>query len=69
MLHSVFGKALWDSRRAILAWAIGITAVGVGYAAFFPAINTPAYRAALDAFPKGVLDALGFAAVKPIVIG
>ena len=41
MLHSVLTKTLWDRRRVLLAWAIGIVAVGTFYAAFFPAINTP----------------------------
>ena len=61
MLRSILTKTLWDQRRVLIGWAIGITAVGVGYAAFYPAINTPAYLDALESFPKGVLDALGFA--------
>jgi ABC-2 type transport system permease protein len=60
MLRSVFGKTLWDQRRSLLSWAIGITAVGVFYAAFYPAINNEQMRAALEAYPKGFLDAIGF---------
>lgn len=41
MLRSVFGKTLWDQRRSLLGWAIGISAVGVLYAVFYPTINTP----------------------------
>ena len=60
MLRSVFGKTLWDQRRSLLAWAIGIAAIGVAYAAFYPSINTPDMTRALESYPKGMLDALGF---------
>jgi ABC-2 type transport system permease protein len=60
MLRSVFGKTLWDQRRALLGWTIGITVIGVFYAAFYPAINNPEMRAALEAYPEGFLDAIGF---------
>lgn len=60
MLRSVFGKTLWDQRRSLLAWVIGIVAIGVFYAAFYPAINNPEMRAALEAYPEGFLDAIGF---------
>jgi ABC-2 type transport system permease protein len=61
MPRSVFGKTLWDQRRNLLGWTIGITAVGVGYAAFYPAINSQQYLDMLESFPEGVLDAMGFA--------
>lgn len=61
MLRSVFTKSLWDQRRGIVAWAIAIAVVGAAYAAFYPSINDPNMEAALDAFPKEVLDALGMA--------
>ena len=61
MLRSVFSKTLWDLRRTLLGWAIGISAVGVAYAAFYPSVNTPEMADVLDAFPQGVLDAMGFA--------
>jgi len=59
MRRSVFGKMLWDQRRSLLAWAIGITAVGTFYAAFYPMVNTPAMRQALESYPQGMLEALG----------
>jgi ABC-2 type transport system permease protein len=63
MLRNVFAKTLRDQRRVLTGWLIGITAVGVLYASFYPAINSPEMAQALDAFPKGLLDALGFADV------
>lgn len=60
MLRSVFAKTLWDQRRSLVGWIIGITAVGVLYAAFYPTINSPEMAEALKAYPEGLLDAIGF---------
>lgn len=59
MRRSVFGKMLWDQRRSLLGWAIGITVVGTFYAAFYPMVNTPEMRQALESYPQGMLEALG----------
>lgn len=61
MLRSVFGKALWDQRRGILGWSVAVAAVGVLYASFYPSMNNPDMAAALEAFPEGLLEALGMA--------
>lgn len=61
MLRSVFTKSLWDQRRSIAVWAVAIAVVGAAYAAFYPSMNNPDMQAALDAFPKEVLGALGMA--------
>jgi ABC-2 type transport system permease protein len=60
MLRSVFGKTLWDQRQALAGWTIGVTAVGLLYAAFYPTINTPEMADVMDSFPPGLLDAIGF---------
>ena len=60
MLRSVFGKTLWDQRRVLAGWTIGVTAVGLLYAAFYPTINTPQMADVLDSFPEGLLDMIGF---------
>jgi ABC-2 type transport system permease protein len=60
MLRSVFGKTLRDQRRALLGWTIVIAAVGVLYAAFWPLMVTPEMKAAIEAFPPALLDALGY---------
>jgi ABC-2 type transport system permease protein len=59
MLRSVFTKTVWDQRRGLLAWVVGITGVGVLYAAFYPSINSPQMQQALEAYPKGLLEAIG----------
>jgi ABC-2 type transport system permease protein len=60
MLRNVFAKTLWDQRRGLLIWAIGLAAVGVAYAAFWPSFNTPELAGFMEAYPRAVLDALGF---------
>jgi ABC-2 type transport system permease protein len=60
MLRNVFTKTLWDQRRGIIGWSLGIAAVGVLYAAFYPSVASPDMAAAMEAFPQGMLDALGF---------
>jgi len=59
-LRSVFGKTLWDQRRSLAGWLIGISVIGVFYAALYPVINNPEMRAALEAYPESFLDAIGF---------
>lgn len=61
MLRSVFGKTLRDQRRSLLVWTIAIPAIGVLYAAFWPMMVTPEMKAAIEAFPPGLLDILGYA--------
>jgi ABC-2 type transport system permease protein len=60
MLRNVFAKTLWDQRRGIIGWSLSIAAVGVLYAAFYPSMANPDMAAAMEAFPEGMLDALGF---------
>ncbi|HSW43338.1 MAG TPA: ABC transporter permease subunit [Patescibacteria group bacterium] len=60
MLRSVFGKTLRDQRRWLLGWAIVVAAVGVLYASFWPLMVTPEMKAAMDAFPPALLEALNF---------
>jgi ABC-2 type transport system permease protein len=63
MLRSIFTKTLWDQRQSLLGWVIGVTAVGVTYAVFYPAVNTPAMSDVMEAFPPGLLEAMGFAEI------
>lgn len=60
MLRSVFSKTLWDQRRGIVVWALAVAAVGVLYAAFWPTMNTPELIKFLEAYPAGLMEALGF---------
>ena len=60
MLRNVFTKTLWDARRALLGWALAISAVAVMYAAFWPTVNTPEMQDALRNYPQGVLEAINY---------
>jgi ABC-2 type transport system permease protein len=60
MLRSAYGKWLFDSRRSILGWTIAIAGVGGMYAAFWPFIDNPSMRAALEAYPEVILEAMNF---------
>jgi ABC-2 type transport system permease protein len=63
MLRSVLTKTLWEERQGILAFAVGIVAVGCFYASFFPAINTPDVAAMMENMAPELMEALGFTAV------
>jgi ABC-2 type transport system permease protein len=60
MLANPYTKALWDGRRALLAWALAIAGVAGMYAAFWPMVDDPAMREAMEAYPQGVLEALNY---------
>ncbi len=60
MFRNVYSKWLWDNRRSIAVWAASIAAVGIGYAAFWPTIDSPAMQEALAAYPEGMLEALNY---------
>lgn len=60
MLRNVFTKTLWDQRRGIVGWAVGIASVGVLYAGFYSSVNNPQMAAAMEAYPEGMLEAMGF---------
>jgi ABC-2 type transport system permease protein len=64
MLHSVFSKSLWEQRRALVGWTIGITAVGVFYASFFPAVSGPEISEAMENMAPELMEALGFTAIS-----
>jgi ABC-2 type transport system permease protein len=59
MLRSVFTKTIWDQRRGIFFWSLGLAAVGVGYAAFYPTMATPEMAEFMDAYPEEILLAMG----------
>jgi ABC-2 type transport system permease protein len=61
LLRSVFGKMLLEQRRGIVAWCIGLAAIGALYAGFYPLIRGPEYEELLKLWPPQLLEALGFA--------
>lgn len=67
MLRNVFAKSLWDQRRGIIAWCLGIAVIGTTYSAFYPSVNTPEMAAALRAYPTEILEALGMADITSAI--
>lgn len=63
LLRSVFGKAVFDHRRGLLGWGIGIAAFVALYISFYPSYSTPEMAQSLESFPEGVLDAFGMTAL------
>ena len=57
LLHSVFGKSIWDARRTLPGWTVAIVAVGLMYAAFWPSMRSPEMAEAFAAYPQDVLAA------------
>ncbi len=56
MLRSVFRKTIWEQRRALVGWTIGILAL-VGFSlAFYPSIraNAAQFQSVIDQMPEGL---------------
>jgi ABC-2 type transport system permease protein len=60
VLRNVFGKAIWDARRALVGWALAIAAVAAMYAAFWPTVNTPDMQKAMASYPRAVMEAFNY---------
>ncbi|MCX9193883.1 ABC transporter permease [Carbonactinospora thermoautotrophica] len=56
MLRNVFTKTLWDARRSLPAWAIGLAAVSTMYAAFYPSVRKSG-NAMLANYPQALREA------------
>ncbi len=54
MLRSVLGKTLWEQRRAIVGWGLGLFAAGAMYAPFYPSIreNAETFDRYLESMPE-----------------
>lgn len=53
-------KALWDSRRSLLGWAIGIVAAAAVYTGSYAAVDPDAYADVLEAWPTELVEAFGW---------
>lgn len=60
LLRNVFTKAIWDTRRSLIGWAVAIAAVGSMYAAFWPSVQSPEMMKALEAYPEALLEAFNY---------
>lgn len=64
LLHNVFTRSLWDSRRSLIGWTVAITAVAMMYAAFWPTVQSPEMTKALAAYPQDLLEAFNYTNVS-----
>ena len=76
MLRNVFTKTLWDQRRGLVAWVIGVALATTLYASFYPTMRNPEMEAAMmDAFgfedlvsPAGYLAGTVFGIIGPVLM-
>lgn len=60
MLGDIWTKTLWDQRRALGGWGIGLAAVSLIYGAFYPFAATPEYGELIESLPSGLAEAMGW---------
>lgn len=60
MLGDIWTKTLWDQRRGLLGWGIGLLAVTLVYGGFYPFAATPAYADLIENLPAGLAEAMGW---------
>jgi ABC-2 type transport system permease protein len=59
MLRNLFLKSLWDQRRAIFWWAVGLIALALYTAGLYPSISTPAFMDYIDQLPATLTALFG----------
>ncbi|MFP3914244.1 MAG: ABC transporter permease subunit [Actinomycetota bacterium] len=64
MLRDIWTKTLWDQRRALLGWAVGLLAVSLIYGGFYPFAATPAYGDLIANLPEGLAEAMGWSDIS-----
>lgn len=60
MLRDIWTKTLWDQRRGLLGWGIGLLAVTLVYGGFYPFAATPEYGELIESMPAGLAEAMGW---------
>lgn len=58
MLPDIYTRTLIDNRRLLMAWAVGTTAVGSMYAAFYPQVSGGGMAEAVRNYPEAMREAL-----------
>ena len=69
LLQSVFGKTLWDRRRTVWYWAIGLASLTLFTFAAWPAISedSAAFESLIESFPREVLALFGLTDVDAML--
>ena len=72
LLHSVFGKTVWDRRRSFWWWLLGMGSLAALTIAVFPSIagtGTEALEALLEAYPPEMLAIFGITDPSSVFTG
>ena len=69
MLRSLFAKTLYDARRALVGWAVGLLATVAMIVAMYPTVRTGNYQRVLEQSPEALLRAFGMDRGIDIVSG
>lgn len=65
MLRNTFLKTLWDQRRGLLGWSIGIAAIVLLEAALYPSVrDMPNLEDFLASFPEAMLELFDIGAMS-----
>jgi ABC-2 type transport system permease protein len=60
MSVDVLTKSLWDARRSLLGWAIGLAGAAGIYTSSYALIEPTSYEEVIEAFPPEILEAMGW---------
>ena len=60
MSAEVLTKSLWDARRSLRGWALGLAGAAGIYTSSYALIEPTSYEEVIDAFPTEILDAMGW---------
>jgi ABC-2 type transport system permease protein len=69
MLHSLFTKTLYDARRALVGWALGLLGTVAMIVAMYPTVRTGSYQRSVQEAPEALLRAFGMNRSIDIVSG
>jgi ABC-2 type transport system permease protein len=57
VLRNLYTKALWDNRRALIAWSVATSLVAMMYASFYPQMASGSMADAMKSVPQGMREA------------
>jgi ABC-2 type transport system permease protein len=69
MLHSLFIKTLYDARRALVGWGLGLLGTVAMVVAMYPTVRTGSYQRSVQEAPEALLRAFGMDRGIDIVSG
>lgn len=68
-MRSLFTKTLYDSRRSLLGWVLGLAATAAVVLVMYPVVRTGSYQQTLENSPEALLRAFGMSRDLDIAAG